>query len=87
MRAAGSFPGGCPTSSCPAGFPSKHPLLRGARVAPSVKRPTSAQVMISRFVGSSPTSGYERPAQSPEAASDSVSPLLSLGLPLSLKTK
>ena len=30
---------------------------RGAWVAQSVERPTSAQVMISQFVGSSPTSG------------------------------
>ena len=29
----------------------------GARVAQSVERPTSAQVMISRFVSSSPASG------------------------------
>ena len=32
-------------------------MFRGAWVAQLVKRPTSAQVMISQFVGSSPTSG------------------------------
>ena len=31
--------------------------MRGAWVAQSVERPTSAQVMISQFVGSSPASG------------------------------
>ena len=38
--------------------------LRGAWVARSVKRPTSAQVMISRSVSSSPTSGSVLTAQS-----------------------
>ena len=62
-------------------------------MAQSVKRPTSAQVMISRFMGSSPTSGSMLTAQSPEPASDSVSPflsvppLLALSLFLSLKNK
>ena len=46
-------------------------------MAQSVKRPTSAQVMISQLVGSSPVSGSVLMAQSPEPASDSVSPLLS----------
>ena len=46
-------------------------------MAQSVERATSAQVMISRFVGSSPTSGSVLTAQSPEPASDSVSPSLS----------
>ena len=65
----------------------------GARVAQSVKRPTSAQVMISRFVGLSPASGSVLTAQSLEPASDSVSPSLSappvltLCLFLSLKNK
>ena len=54
---------------------------RGAWVAQSVKRPTSAQVMISQFVSSSPTSGSVLTAQSLEPASDSVSPSLSLPLP------
>ena len=49
----------------------------GAWVAPSVKRPTSAQVMISRSVGSSPVWGSVLTAQSLEPASDSVSPSLS----------
>ena len=56
-------------------------------MAQSVKHPTSAQVMISRFMGSVLT------AQSLEPASDSVSPslsappLLMLCLSLSLKNK
>ena len=60
-------------------------------MAQSVKRPTSAQVMISLSVGSSPTLGSVLTAQSLEAASDSVSPSLSapspLALSLSLKNK
>ena len=58
-----------------------------------LKHPTLAQVMVSRFVGSSPTSGSVLTAQSLEPASDSVSPSLSdpsspthtLGLSLSQK--
>ena len=46
-------------------------------VAQSVERPTSAQVMISRPVGSSPTSGSVLTARSPEPASESLSPSLS----------
>ena len=42
-----------------------------------VKRLTSAQVMISRFLSLSPTSGSVLTAQSLEPASDSVSPSLS----------
>ena len=53
---------------------------RGAWVAQSVERPTSAQVMASRFVGSSPASGSVLAAQSLEPASDSVSPSVSLSL-------
>ena len=49
---------------------------RGAWVAQSVKRPTSAQVMISLSVGSSPASGSVLTAQSLEPVSDSVSPSL-----------
>ena len=49
----------------------------GAWVAQSVDHPTLAQVMISRFVGSSPTSGSVLTARSLEPASDSVSPSLS----------
>ena len=55
---------------------------RGTWVAQSVKHPASAQVMISWFVGSSPTSGSVLTAQSLEPASDSVSPSLSAPLPL-----
>ena len=50
----------------------------GACVAQSVERPTSAQVMISRFVSSSPASGSVLTDQSLEPASDSVSPSLSI---------
>ena len=53
----------------------------GAWVAQSVKRPTSAQVRISRLVGSSPASGSVLTARSLEPVSDSVSPSLSLPLP------
>ena len=50
---------------------------RGAWVAQSVKHPTSAQVMISWFVGSRPASGSVLTAQSLESALDPVSPSLS----------
>ena len=68
---------------------------RGAWVAQWVKRLTSAQVMISWFMGSSPTSGSVLTAQRLEPASDSVSPSLcapplltfSLSLSVSLKNK
>ena len=53
----------------------------GTWVAQSVKRPTLAQVMISRFVSSSPTWGSVLTAQSLEPASDSVFPSL-CALPL-----
>ena len=48
-------------------------------MAQLVKCPTSAQVMISWFMGSSPISGSVLTAQSLEPASDSVS--VSLPLP------
>ena len=71
---------------------------RGAWVAQPVKHLTSAQVMISQFVSSSPMSDSKLSAQSPEPTSDSVSPLSappplarararSLSLSLSLKNK
>ena len=50
---------------------------RGTWVAPSVKRPTSAQVMISQSVSSSPMPGSVPTARSLEPASDAVSPSLS----------
>ena len=69
-------------------------MCRGAWVAQSVECLASAQVMISWFVGSSPTSGSVLTAQSLEPVSDSVSPsslLLpcscSVSLSLSLKNK
>ena len=55
-----------------------------AGVAQSVEHPTSAQVMISWFVGSSPTSGSVLTAQSLKPVSDSVSPSLSAPPPLML---
>ena len=59
-------------------------------MAQLVKHPTSAQVMISQLVGSSPALGSVLTGQSLEPASDSVSPSLS-ALPcllsLSLKNK
>ena len=51
-------------------------------MAQSIERPTSAQVMISQFVGSSLASGSELTAQSLEPVSDSLSLSLSLSLPL-----
>ena len=49
----------------------------GAWVAQWVKHPTSAQVMISRFMSWSPASSSVLTARSLEPASDSVSPSLS----------
>ena len=46
-------------------------------MAQAVKRPTSAQVTISRSVSSSPASGSVLTAQSLEPVSDAVSPSLS----------
>ena len=46
-------------------------------MAQSVEHPTSAQAMISWFVGSSPALGSVLTAQGVELASDSVSPSLS----------
>ena len=45
-------------------------------MARSVKHPTSAQVMISRSVSSSPATGSVLTVQNLEPASDSVSPSL-----------
>ena len=59
-------------------------ISRGAWVAQSVKRPTSAQVMISWPVSSSPASGSGLMAQSLEPASNSVSPSLSAPSQLAL---
>ena len=65
--------------------------LWSAWVAQSAKRPTSAQVTISQFVGSSPASGSVLTAQSLKPVSDSVSPSLAapplLMLCLSLSQK
>ena len=65
---------------------SIHPLnsvdSMGTWVAQSVKCLTSAQVLISWSVSSSPASGSVLTAQSLEPVSDSVSPSLSLSLSL-----
>ena len=53
--------------------PIRIPPLLGTWVAQSVEHPTSAQVMISLFVGSSPASGSVLTAQSLEPTSDCVS--------------
>ena len=60
--------------------------IRGAWVTQSVKHPTSAQVMILQFMGSSPTSGSVLTAGSLEPASDSVFPSLSAP-PLHTRTR
>ena len=52
-------------------------VSRGAWVAQLVESLTSAQVMISWFMGSSPAVGSVLTAQSLEPATDSVSPSLS----------
>ena len=56
----------------------KSELCWGAWVAQSVKHPTSARVVISRFVSSSPSLGSVLTAQSVEPASNSVPPSLSV---------
>ena len=71
------------------GHPPQHDPIKthwcsGAWVAPSVERPTSAQVMILRSVSSSPASGSVLTARSLEPALDSVSPFLSAPPPLAL---
>ena len=57
-------------------------ISRGAWAAQSVKRPTSAQIMISWFTGSSPIMGSVPTAQGLKPALDSVSPSLSAPLQL-----
>ena len=56
----------------------------GAWVAQLVKRPTSAQVMISRFMSSNPASGSVLAAQSLDSVSPSLSARPSLDLYFSL---
>ena len=65
-------------------YASEMVLPRGIRVAQLVERPTSAQVMISQLVSSSPASGSVPTAWSLEPASDSVSPSLYAPPPLML---
>ena len=55
----------------------KMQLMRGPWVAQSVERPTSAQVMISQLMSSSPALGSVLTAQGLEPVLDSVSPSLS----------
>ena len=62
------------SSYVPARFVKK---ISGAPGAQSVQHPASAEVMISGFVGSSPTWGSVLTARSLEPALDSVSPSLS----------
>ena len=61
----------------PLGMLSLVCLCGGIWVAQLVKRPTSAQVVMSQFVGSSPVLGSVLTALSLKPASDSVSPSLS----------
>ena len=61
-------------------FPQNFSQIQGAWVAQSVKRLTSAQVMILMACGFEPTSGSVLTAQSLEPALDSCLPL---SLPLS----
>ena len=65
------------TQCCP-----KEINVRGAWVARSVKLLTSAQVMISWSVSSSPALGSVPTAQSLKPVSDSVSPSLSAPSPV-----
>ena len=60
----------------------KNEGLADAWVAQSVEQQTSAQVMLSRSVSSSPASGSVLTARSLEPASDAVSPSLSAPPPL-----
>ena len=56
----------------------RKPKMWDSWVAQSIKRPTSAQVVISLLVSSSPALGSVLTAGGLEPASDSVSPSLSL---------
>ena len=87
-------PRSCSKEFCLHPGSSRKLFSRDAWVAQSVKHLTLAQVMISRFVSSSPASGSGLTAQSQELAWDSVSPSLSApphsccpSLPHSLKNK
>ena len=61
--------------------------LWDAWVAQLVEHPASAQVMISRFMSSSPTSGSVLTAQSLEPALGSVFPSLSAPPPLTVSLR
>ena len=64
-------------NTSPPNFAASNHQYWGARGARSVEHPTSAHVMISRFMGSSPASGSVLTAHRLEPALDSVSPCLS----------
>ena len=68
----------------PYGHLKQQQQTRGAWVAQSVKRQTSAQVGISQFAGLSPASGSALTARSLEPALDSVAPSLSAPPPFML---
>ena len=78
-RMFGSIPGPNPPRDSSTTPPSMTitDVFRGAWVAQSVEHLTSAEVMTSRFMSSSPTSGSMLTTQSLEPVSDSVSPSLS----------
>ena len=63
---------------------TKIQTLRSVLVAQSVECPTSAQVMISQLMSSSPASGSVLTAQNLEPASYFVPPYLSAPPPLTL---
>ena len=65
-------------------FPIKMNCFQSTWVGQSVEHLTSAQVMILRFMRSSPTSGSVLTAWSLKPVLNSVSPSLSLSLPLPL---
>ena len=72
----GQGPGVGPDISCFKHVPTMK-TNRGTRAAQLVAHPTSAQVTIIQFTGSSPSSGSVLTALSLEPTSDSVSPSLS----------
>ena len=77
-----SLPPSLPLSLSLSKINLKNKFFRGTWVAQLVKHLISAQVMISQFVSSSPTSGSVLIAWSMEPALDSVSPSLSVPPPL-----
>ena len=84
MHSGTSLAAGAIKGAAIEGLQFKPAMFRDAWVAQLVGRPTLAQVMTLRSVGSSPASGSVLTAQSLEPASDSGSPLLSAPPPHSL---